>query len=191
MIAYGNRREGVSMRAMVLVCVLVAVVQQGLAQERKQPVNKVRAQDLSSGASQIEGRLGKPYGTIMKLQAVWEGEHFGNPKRYRFVLRITELDGQPLSIDRQIVIPATAVKWLRPPQGATEDEEVVRDMPPGGEPVGGQKVEGRVYESGGFVGRPPAVDKILHIPASQSWYVFGFHSFVYFIDYLPLRHPLK
>ena len=183
------------MRLMVIVCVIASVACACPAEERKQPAMKVKAEDLSSGRCEIEGRLGKPYGTIIKVRAVWEGEHYGNPKGDRFVLRVTEVDGQKLPTDRQIIIPATVVKWMKPGRATTPvdgkpvDGGPVGREPVGREPVGGEKVEGRVFESGGYVGRPPSVDKILHIPARQSWYVFGFHSFLYFIDYSSLTMP--
>ena len=64
------------MRSALVLCLIALMADVCLAEDKKGPTVKtamVRAEDLSSGKYQIEGRLGKPYGTILKIRGVWEG----------------------------------------------------------------------------------------------------------------------
>ena len=82
----------------------------------------------------------------MKVAGVWEGSEWGSNKQPRneepFSLRIIEVDGKKLAPKHQVVIVGTCVKW-------------VGDRPRFPHPLPGEKVEGRVYESGKYVGQPP------------------------------------
>lgn len=161
------------MRILLIGCLIALMADACLAEEKKGPTIKVKAEDLYSGKCQIEGLLGKPYGDILEVRGVWEGGEYNSTKEGPFSLRITEIDGKKLAPNRQIVIDANYVKWLRDRKGARD-------------PVRGEKVTGRVYESGGYVRHPEAVDKIFGIGSIQSYFRFGFYSFVYFIDYQSL-----
>ena len=173
------------MRSALVLCLIALMADVCLAEDKKGPTVKtamVRAEDLSSGKYQIEGRLGKPYGTILKIRGVWEGGRYEHPKVSPFSLRITEIDGKKLPPERQIVIDGNLVKWLkRRPEKEWHPGEGGPDK--GKEPVSGEKVAGRVYESGGYVRHPEPVDELLNGPPRQDWFRFWFYSFVYFIDY--------
>jgi hypothetical protein len=153
-------------------------------------VVKIKAEDLANGKYEIEGRLGKPYGTVLDIRGVWEGGEYDRGKllvgEKPCSLRITEVDGTKLPPKRQIVIDGNLVKWLkRRPENEWCPGEGRPDK--GKEPVSGQRVAGRVYESGAYVRHPEPVDTLLNGPPPQDWFRFRFYSFVYFIDYSPER----
>jgi hypothetical protein len=160
------------MKMLVICCLVMVMNGTRPVEEGKRSVSTVNAEELSSGKCRIIGLLGKPYGSIVSVKGVWEGWEFDVFKlpvgEKPFSLRITELDGKRLAPKRQIVIDAAYVKWLRPRPGT---------------PLRGERVEGRVYESGGYVRHPEAVNKILGVPESQDYFRFCFYSFLYFIDY--------
>jgi hypothetical protein len=135
----------------------------------------LKASDLVGGKCQIDGMLGKPYGSIMKFTGVWEGSDrgkvFGNEEP--FSLRITEVDGKKLAREHQVVTIHKCVRWLK-------------NDPPFPHPLQGEKVEGRVYESGGYVIHPWDVERALDTPIADDAYDFEFYSFLYFIDYKSL-----
>jgi hypothetical protein len=160
------------MKILLICCLVVAMDESRSVNEGKRPLSTVNAEDLSSGRCRIIGLLGKPYGSVMSISGVWEGWEFGSSKlpvgEKPFSLCITEVDGRKLASERQIVIDAAFIKWLRKGVGI---------------PLRGERIEGRVYESGGYVRHPEAVDKILGVPVSQDYFRFRFYSFLYFIDY--------
>ena len=94
---------------------------------------------------------------------MWEGGTYDNPKFSPFSLRITEIDGKKLPRERQIVIDSKLVKWLKArPKNGFHPGEGGPDK--GKEPVNGEKVEGRVYESGAFIRHPERVYELLDEP---------------------------
>ena len=137
--------------------------------ERKLPTT-ARAEDLCNGNCIILGRLGKPYGKISKVRAIWEAGDLSKPSPPR--LRITHIDGRRLADSQQILVNGIDVKWLREKPDSKETRRI------------GHVVEGRAYESGGYPGSewPPQVRETLGLPPVQPLYGFAFHSFLYFID---------
>jgi hypothetical protein len=150
-------------------------VTQGVPSDEKQAPANVRAEDLCNGNCVILGRLGKPYGQISRIRAVWEYGERALEKPEGRHLRVTHLDGKKLADDRQIIFRGGFFKRLEGHRGTKEFT------------VDGQVFEGRVYESGGFPDTlPPEVEKILN-PEMQPyqpapWTGFAFHSFLYLID---------
>jgi hypothetical protein len=142
------------------------------ADEKKAPAT-VRADDLCNGTCVIVGRLGKPYGEVSKVRAVWEVEK-APEKPKGPSLRITHIDGKKLDSDHQVVVEDLLyVKWCKKDREMSWDR--IHD---------GQVVEGRVFESGGYLPSeyPLPVQEILGMPPVQSPYGFAFRSFLYFID---------
>lgn len=140
--------------------------------EKKSPAIRINAEDLCSGKYEIVGRLGKPYGEISKVRAVWEENKAYTGKDIAYCLRITQVDEVELRPDRQIVIPRPCVRRL---------EAIMQGK--GHPPFHGEVVEGRVFESGGYVRYPDKVIEILGGPRSQDpHFGFEFYSFLYLID---------
>jgi hypothetical protein len=147
----------------------VCMVQMCSSGEKQQPT-AIRAEDLCNGKYVIIGRLGKPYGEISKVRAVWESRAEA-PKPTGPSLRITHIDGKKLADDQQIVVDGRYVELRK------EDHKTrpVRNT--------GQVVEGRVFESGGFPrDYPNNVREALGLPPVQPAYGFAFNSFLHFID---------
>ena len=124
------------MRYVLVVCLIASMANACLAEKRRDRPSRSRRKILCNGKCQIEGLLGKPDGR--HLQDPWrvgEGDDFAKMLP-PFSLRITEIDGKKLPPECQVVIDRNCVKWLR-------------DRKRGQRSVPGEKVEGRVYESGG------------------------------------------
>lgn len=164
--------NGLSLLSAVLgiigVTCLASVCSSG---EKKSAAVRILAEDLCNGKYEIIGRLRKPYGEISKVRAVWEDNKEFAGKGTEHFLRITHLDGVRLKADQQIVINDHYVEMLR----ATMQGK-------GHPPFAGEVVEGRVFESGGYIRYPDKVDEILGKLPAQDPYGFRFYSFVYFLD---------
>lgn len=137
----------------------------------------ISAEALSRGDFEIIGRLGKPYGEISQVRAVWEREYGNTPKPPGLVFRVTHVDGRELAKEKQIeVLGLFMGSWIEPG---------------GGKPIEpGDVFEGRVYESGGYVRAPAKVDEMRGEPKVADPFGFKFYSFVYYIDeesFLKLR----
>jgi hypothetical protein len=131
----------------------------------KQAPAKISAEDLCVGKCIIIGRLGKPYGEISRIRAVWKAnDQF---KGESFFLRVVEIDGKTVAEEHPIEISEFDVKWLKKDHGNPPKQRGA--------------YEGRVYESGGYDRQPEKVDAILGIQPYQ-YRGFGFCSFLHFID---------
>lgn len=169
------------MRILLASCLMASIMNGALAaQGQPRPIGMVKAEDLCEGKCEIVGLLGKPYGAISKIRGVWEGWEYGwwkvPPGEKQFSLRVTEIDGETLPPEKQIVIHFKYVKWLRDRTLATK-------------PVRGEQVEGRVYESGGYVRHPGEVLDILGEKPRQDFFDFRFYSFLHFVDYSSIKKP--
>jgi hypothetical protein len=139
--------------------------------ESKPAPVRIRAEDLCNGKCDIIGRLGKAYGEISTVRSVWVANEDYAGKGIKHFLRITHVDGLALRADQQIVIEDHYVTMLKAKMEG-------RAHPP----VAGEVVEGRVFESGGYIRYPAEVRKILGELPVQDVYGFRFYSFVYFVD---------
>jgi hypothetical protein len=179
---FNRKEERSAMRNSYLLCCIVlgalaiaCAARVGSSDEKKTPAT-VRAEDLCNGNCIIVGRLGKPYGEVSKVRGIWELDKKDPPKPEGPWLRITHIDGKKLADDQQIVVNRGFVKSLKGNRGMEEY------------PPGGQVIEGRVYEFGGYPEEwPPKIREALglpHFPAVQPRPEMGFffHSFLYFID---------
>lgn len=131
----------------------------------------VSAEALCRGDYEIIGLLGKSYGQISQVRAVWDRERGDTPKPPGLVFRITHVDGKELAKEKQIEVSDRFVRNWSEPRGDKPHEP-------------GDVFEGRVYESGGYVRPPAKVREILRgsTPVVADAFGFQFYSFVYCID---------
>jgi hypothetical protein len=130
----------------------------------------VLASDLCNGDYQIIGLLGKPYGEVSKIRAVWEKEKVRSKPTNDAILRITHIDGKRLEQNRQIVVYEPYINHIKKPEDKPSLDNHV--------------YEGRVFESGGYPKNETSddVEKILHLNTVQKIYGFAFHTYIYLID---------
>jgi hypothetical protein len=143
--------------------------------EKRLPVT-ISAEDLCNGKCVIIGRLGKPYGEIVKMRGVWDGTD-GSKAEYP-LFRVTHVDGKKVADNHPIVINQMFVERLRDRPDLRQDKTNAT----GGRPRQGDVYEGRAYESGGYIREPRKINEIFHKPGAQDPYGFAFYSFLYLID---------
>jgi len=144
------------------------------AKHQKQAPVKINAEDLCSGRYVIVGRLGRPYGHIVKIRAVWTRSDDFRDLNDR--LRVTHIDGREVGKQAPIVFVSPDVRRLRKSNDGYRILATRIDLIP----KEGTVYEGRVYESGGYDVQPEEVEKIF-VPLSQHL-AFGFRSWLFLID---------
>jgi hypothetical protein len=153
---------------------LACLASVSLSDEKGQLPVRIKAEDLCSGKYEILGRLGKPYGEISNVRAVWEISGTPKKKGFKRSLRITHIDGVALKPDEQVVIASYFVR-----------DALMQGTAPrrfDGEVVDGKVVDGRAYEDGGYVRYPEKVNEILGIPQAADPLSFQYYSFLNFIN---------
>ena len=163
-------RNSILFRWLAIGVLGTACIVQVCSSGEKQTPSVIRAEDLCNGNYVIIGRLGKPYGEISKVRAVWESPAHA-PKPTGLSLRITHIDGKKLADAQQIVVDGRYVESRKEDHKTRPARKT------------GQVVEGRVFESGGFPrDYPNNVREALGLPPVQPAYGFAFNSFLHFID---------
>ena len=139
--------------------------------QEKQPPVKINAADLCSGKYVIIGQLGKPYGEITRIRAIWKGND-----GFYDLLRVTHINGKEVAKESPITFISADVRRLR----KSKDGYSIRVTRVDPIPKEGAVYEGRVHESGGYDEQPEEVEGIF-VPLSQHL-AFSFRSWLFLID---------